>query len=219
MKSIFPELESATLSQRIFRHVEEAIMTGAMAPGERIHADVLARQFKVSHIPVREALTHLEAVGLIVQEPHKGARVIELSPDDIRHIFEVRRALEGLAARLAAANVDGQSQKRLQSLVDDMRQAARAKDLLKMHNSDYRFHQIVWKSAANPYLYKILSNLLSPYFGFLASKGYYIRRKQLDYVPEVHQSILDAIARGDGQQAQEAMISVHNRTARLLLKG
>jgi DNA-binding GntR family transcriptional regulator len=218
MKSIFPELESATLSDRIFRHVEEAIMTGGIAPGERIHADALARQFKVSHIPVREALTHLEAVGLIVQEPHKGARVIELSQGDIRHIFEVRRSLEGLAARLAAANIDEHNQKRLQSLVDEMRQAAKAKDLLKMHNADHRFHQIIWKSTANPYLYRILSNLLSPYFGFLASKGYYIRRKQLGYVPDVHQSILDAIARGDGQQAQEAMISVHNRTARLLFK-
>ena len=70
MKSIFPRLKSATLSDRIFRHVQEAIMTGTLAPSERIHADALARQFKVSHIPVREALTHLEAVGLIVQEPH-----------------------------------------------------------------------------------------------------------------------------------------------------
>jgi DNA-binding GntR family transcriptional regulator len=219
MKSIFPELEPSTLPHRIFRHVEEAIMTGILAPGERIHADVLARQFKVSHIPVREALTHLEAVGLIVQEPHKGARVIELSQNDIRHIFEVRRALEGLAARLAAANIDDQSQKQLQSLVDEMRQAAKSKDFLKMHNADYKFHQIIWKKSANPYLYKILSNLLSPYFGFLASKGYYFRLKQLDYVPDVHQSILDAITCGDGQQAQEAMINVHNRTATLLLKG
>lgn len=219
MESIFPELEPTTLSHRIFRHVEEAIMTGALAPGERIHADVLARQFKVSHIPVREALTHLEAVGLIVQEPHKGARVIELSQKDIRHIFEVRRALEGLAARLASANIDDPSRKRLQSLVDEMREAAKAKDLLKLHNADHRFHRIIWESSANPYLYKILSNLLSPYFGFLASKGYYFRLKQLDYVPDVHQSILDAILCGDGQQAQEAMISVHNRTAALLLKG
>jgi DNA-binding GntR family transcriptional regulator len=218
MKPIFPELNSPTLPHRIFRHVEEAIMTGAVKPGERIRADVLARQFKVSHIPVREALKHLEAIGLIVQEPHKGARVIELSQNDIRQIFEVRRALEGLAARLAAANVDVRSQKQLQSLVDEMRQAAKAKDFVKMHNADQRFHQTIWQNSANPFLYKILSNLLSPYFGFLASKGYYFRRKQLGYVPDVHQSILDAIARGDPQQAEEAMISVHNRTMRLLIK-
>ena len=218
MKPLFPQLESATLSHRIFRHVEEAIMTGTIAPGERIHADALARQFNVSHIPVREALTHLEAVGLIVQEPHKGARVIELSQDDIRHIFEVRKTLEGLAARLAAANVDEQSKKRLQSLVDEMRQAAKAKDFLRMHDADHKFHRMIWRLTGNPYLYKTLSNLLSPYFGFLASKGYYFRRKQLSYVPDVHQAILDAIARGDGLEAQEAMVSVHNRTSKLLLQ-
>jgi len=219
MKSIFHGLESATLSDRIFRHVQEAIMTGTLAPGERIHADALARQFKVSHIPVREALTHLEAVGLIVQEPHKGARVIELTQDDIRHIFEIRKMLEGLAVRLAAANIDEPSKKRLQSLVNEIGQAAKAKDFLKMDTADQEFHHAIWRISGNPYLYKILLNLLSPYFGFLASKGYYFRRKQLNSVSEVHQSILDAIARGDGLEAQETIIRVHNRTANLLLKG
>ena len=219
MKSIFPRLESATLSDRIFRHVQEAIMTGTLAPGERIHADALARQFRVSHIPVREALMHLEAVGLIVQEPHKGARVIELSQDDIRHIFEIRKILEGLAVRLAAANVDEQGKKRLQALVDEIDQAAKAKDFLRMDIADQEFHRTVWRISGNPYLHKILSNLLSPYFGFLASKGYYFRRKQLNYVSEVHRSILDAIVRGDGLEAQETIIRVHNRTANLLLKG
>jgi len=55
---------------------KKPIMTGALAAGERIHADALARQFKVSQIPVREARTHLEAVGLIVQEPHKLTRYL-----------------------------------------------------------------------------------------------------------------------------------------------
>ena len=219
MKPIFHGLESATLSDRIFRHVQEAIMNGTLAPGERIHADALARQFKVSHIPVREALTHLEAVGLIVQEPHKGARVIEVSPDDIRHIFEIRKILEGLAVRLAAANIDEQGKKRLQALVDEIGQAAKAKDFLKMDTADQEFHRTIWRTSGNPYLYKILLNLLSPYFGFLASKGYYFRRKQLNSVSEVHQSILDAIARGDGLEAQETIIRIHNRTANLLLKG
>ena len=219
MKSIFPRLESATLSGRIFRHVQEAIMTGTLAPGERIHADALARQFKVSHIPVREALTHLEAVGLVVQEPHKGARVIELSQDDIRHIFEIRKILEGLAVRLAAANIDEPSKERLQSLVNEIGQAAQARDFLKMDTADQEFHHTIWRISGNPYLYKILLNLLSPYFGFLASKGYYFRRKQLNSVSEVHQSILDAIARGDGLEAQETIMRVHNRTANLLLKG
>jgi DNA-binding GntR family transcriptional regulator len=194
-------------------------MTGTLTPGERIHADALARQFRVSHIPVREALTHLEAVGLIVQEPHKGARVIELSQDDIRHIFEIRKILEGLAVRLAAANIDEQGKKRLQSLVDKIGQAAKAKDFLRMDTADQEFHHTIWRISGNPYLYKILLNLLSPNFGFLASKGYYFRRKQLNSVPEVHQSILDAIARGDGLKAQKTIVRIHNRTVNLLLKG
>src|SRR5260370_42428947 len=101
--------------------------------------------------------------GFVVSGAPQGrARVMGLPQTDSRHIFEVRRALEGLAARLAAANIDEHSQKRLQAQVDEMRQAAKAKNYLKMHNADQRFHQIIWRSSANPYLDKILSNLLSP---------------------------------------------------------
>lgn len=219
MKSVFPQLETVTLAHRIFQHVQEAIMAGTIPPGERINADALARQFKVSHIPVREALVHLAAVGLIVYEPHKGARVVELSKDDILHILEIRETLEGLAARLAAANIDEETRKLLQSLVDEIFQASKTEDFVRMHAADRQFHQIVWRISGNPYLYEILSNLLSRYFGFLASKGYYSRRKQLRYVPEVHQSVLDAIARGDGLKAQEAMVGIHSRSVKMLLKG
>jgi len=119
MKPIFHRLESATLSGRPFRRVQEAIMNGTLAPGERIHADALARQFRVSHIPVREALTHLEAAGLIIQEPHKGARKIELTQDDIPHIFEIRKMLEGLAGRLGATNMDEPQESPAEVLVID----------------------------------------------------------------------------------------------------
>ena len=65
--------------------------------------------------------------------------------------------------------------------MDEIGQAAKAKDFLRMDTADQEFHQTIWRISGNPYLYKILSNLLSPYFGFLASKGYYFRRKQLKY--------------------------------------
>src|SRR2546422_2204245 len=66
MTRAFSQIESMSLSDEIARQIEDAIMSGQVRLGETINTDALARQFKVSHIPVREALKILEAVGLIV---------------------------------------------------------------------------------------------------------------------------------------------------------
>lgn len=218
MKTTFSELEPVTLSTRIAQSIEEAIMSGALKPSERIRADALARQFKVSHIPVREALKQLAAVGVIVQEPNKGARVTELSRDDIKNIFQVRKALEGLAASLAARRIDRDHKQRLQTLVKRMHDASKSRDFFKMFAADKEFHQTIWDLSGNRFLVRSLSTLLLPYFGFLATRGYYVRRRQLSYVPQVHQEILDALWSGDSEQAREVILSVHERSMHWMLR-
>lgn len=218
MKTTFSQLEPAPLSNRIAHLIEEAIMNGTMKQGERINTDALARQFKVSHIPIREALKKLEAVGLIVREVNKSARVLELSRDDVKHIFEVRKVLEGLAVSLAADHLDSRSKDLLQSLVDRMWKTAKSKDFVRMFAADKEFHQIIWDLSGNPFLVKSLSTLLSPYFGFLATRGYFSYKHELSYVPTVHQEVLDAIAKGDGDEARQVLIDVHNRSMHLMLK-
>lgn len=193
-------------------------MTGSIKPGERINTDALARQFNVSHIPVREALKRLEVIGLIVNEPNKGARVVELSPDDIDHIFLVRKALEGLAASLAATRISKESRAQLQGLVDRMTAAAKDKDFIQLFESDIRFHQMIWELSGNPFLVKSLTNLLLPYFGYVATRGYYRHRAQLGYVPKVHQEVLNAIASGNSDQAEHVLVEMHNRSMQLHIK-
>lgn len=191
-------------------------MTGAIRPGARINTDALARQFKVSHIPIREALKRLETVGLITREPNKSAHVLELSREDIEHIFQVRTALEGLAISLAAPRLDALNRRRLQSLVQTMRENTKSKDFAKLFAADKEFHETIWALSGNPFLVKSLSTLLLPYFGFLATRGYYLHSGDLDYVPRVHQEILDSMIGRDGARARQVMTDVHNRFKRLL---
>jgi DNA-binding GntR family transcriptional regulator len=212
MKSRFAEIEPASLSTRIAELIEESIMSGNIRLGEPINTDDLARQFKVSHIPVREALKRLEATGLIVREANKSARVLDLSEEEVTQILNVRRALEGLAILEAAMRLDGRSKRRLSSLVAKMRETAKSKNYLEMLAADREFHEIIWGLSGNPFLAKSLSNLLLPYFGFLATRGYYANRDHLEYVPRVHQEILDAIASGDGAKAQRVFTAVHDQS-------
>lgn len=214
---VFTELESGTLSEQIAERIEKAIVSGAIGQGEALNTDALARQFKVSHIPIREALKTLEAVGLIIQEPNKSARVVELTREDIKDIFEVRKALEGLAVMEATNRLDEPNKQRLQSLVDRMRQGSRSKDYSLILPADKEFHQHIWRVSRNRFLIRGLSNLLLPYFGYLATRGYFLHRNGLDYVPRVHQEVLDAMVGGNGENARQVLAEVHDHSANLML--
>jgi DNA-binding GntR family transcriptional regulator len=217
MKKSFSQIEPLPLSDRIARQIEEAIMSGRIGLGDRINTDELARQFKVSHIPIREALKKLEAVGLIVPEANKSARVLDLSQEDVRHIFEVRKSLEGLAVALAATRMDASGKKDLQAMVQKMRQTAKSKDFVNMFAADKKFHQTIWNLSGNPFLVKMLNQLLMPYFGFLATRGYYAHLDNLSYVPRVHQEILDALLSADVERAQRVLVDVHTRSLQLMM--
>jgi DNA-binding GntR family transcriptional regulator len=218
MKPVFSQLESGTLSDRIAGLIEEAIMSGTIGLGETINIDALARQLKVSHIPIREAIKKLEAVGLIVREPNKSARVIELTREDIADIFAVRAILEGHAVMEATRRLDEASKQRLQSLVDRMRQGAISGDFDRLSAADKEFHQLIWQISGNRFLVQSLSTLLMPYFGYLAAKGYFIRRKEWGYVARTHQEVLDAIASGNGKKGRQILDKDHHRSLKLILE-
>lgn len=217
MKMNFSQIEPLSLSDRIARQIEDAIMSGGIGLGDRINIDELARQFKVSHIPIREALKKLEAIGLIVLEANKSAHVLDLSEGDVRHIFEVRKTLEGLAVALAARRIDASGKRDLRAMVQKMRQTAKSKDFVSMFAADKKFHQIIWDLSGNPFLVKALSQLLMPYFGFLATRGYYAHLNNLTYVPRVHQEILDALSSADVERAQRVLLDVHTRSLERML--
>jgi DNA-binding GntR family transcriptional regulator len=214
----FRKLEAGTLADQIAARVEEAIMSGTVLPGEHLSASVLAREFNVSHIPVREALKQLEASGLIVQEANKRARVVVLSQEDIQNIFVVRRILEGEAAARACSHFNENVQRNLETYVETMQRAAEVEDFHRLLACDKGFHETIWQCAGNPFLTKALSNLLFPYFGFLAGRGYYLHRENLKIVTEIHQITLDGLASGDPEKARAAMTGVHTRSENLLLK-
>ena len=83
-------------------HLEQAIVSGALAPGTVLRQERLCEEFAVSRTPVREALQHLSALGLVTLTPHRGARVAPVSTSDFRDAYRIRAELEGLAAGLAA---------------------------------------------------------------------------------------------------------------------
>jgi DNA-binding GntR family transcriptional regulator len=98
--AVFEFARPALVRNRIVEAVRDAILHGRIRPGERIPERMLVESLGISRSPLREALRMLEAEGLVTTEPHRGARVSELSAEDLRETTDVRIMLETHAARL-----------------------------------------------------------------------------------------------------------------------
>src|SRR6266581_9797245 len=83
-----------SLSSVVVERLREKILTGELREGEQLRQDAIASEFQISRIPVREALSHLAAEGLITIVANRGAVVSALSPEEIMQLFETRAVLE-----------------------------------------------------------------------------------------------------------------------------
>src|SRR3954470_18739562 len=91
--------------QRVYDSLLDEIVSGTMRPGSKISEPDVARRFGVSRGPLREAIRRLEERQLVRCTPNSGARVIVHTPEEVIEAYEIREALEGMAARLAAVNM------------------------------------------------------------------------------------------------------------------
>ncbi len=101
----------------VYEYIRKAIVTGELPQGHRFKDTELAARFGVSRMPVREALLRLETEGLIQQTPMKGYEVVNLSLQDVAHIFSLRKNLEGLAVVYACRHIEAEELSSLWRLV------------------------------------------------------------------------------------------------------
>ena len=106
VEGLAPLPQQPRVADSVHGQLRDAIIGGRLAPGSRLSVPHLAQQFDVSRSPVREAVQRLVQEGLATEEPHRGAVVARLDPEELIPLYEVREALEGLAARLAAVHAD-----------------------------------------------------------------------------------------------------------------
>ncbi len=132
--------------EAVYKSLIDAISAGTLAPGERITQEDLAEQLNVSRSPVLQALRLLKKDGLLQEAPGRGLVVARLDPARIGHLYQVRGALEALAARLAA----GRNVKLPQSLIEAGRRAAAGSDINAMIEADMAFHRAIYEASGNP---------------------------------------------------------------------
>ena len=147
MISTLSKIQNAPdLVDQVYRTLLDAISEGQLTPGARLTQEGIAAQLAVSRQPVLQALRLLKKDGFVLDAPGRGVLVAPLDVDWMMHIYQVRSALDSLAARLAA-------KARFQlapALISKGRSAARGKNISAMINADAQFHAAIYSASGNP---------------------------------------------------------------------
>ncbi len=136
--------------------LREAILLSVLKGGEQLRQDEIAAHLGVSRIPVREALRQLEAEGLVVFYPHRGAVVSALSYREVQEIYEIRIALETTAIRLAIPHLSERDLQRAEKVLDEIDLAA---DVAKWCVLNREFHTVLYTPADRPRLLALINTM------------------------------------------------------------
>lgn len=181
--------------ETVYSVLVDAITDGSLAPGERITQEEIAKQLHVSRSPVLQALRLLKKDGLIEDAPGRGVQVAPMDPQWVGHLYEVRGALDVLAARLAAqarVTIDP-------ALIDQGRLISQSGDLKRIIDADIAFHQTIYTASGNA----LIAENANRYWIHLrrVMGAVHRRANQRSTIWDEHEAIAKAISLGDTVQA------------------
>jgi len=188
------------LREIVFESLREAIINGTLKPGERLMELQLAEQMGVSRTPVREAIRKLELEGFVVMVPRKGAYVSGISVRDIVDIFEVRAALESLAAGLAAERITEEELDELERVLFQIAEASAGENIGIIAEKDANFHELLFRASRNQRLVNMITHLQEHIQRFRTTSLSVPGRTK--HAIEEHKNIVDAIGERNVELAQ-----------------
>jgi DNA-binding GntR family transcriptional regulator len=213
------EVSRVSLPAQLEKQLRRDILGGALKAGQVLRQEELAQRFNVSRVPLREALSRLEADGLIDLRPRKGYAVAQLDPQEIVEIFDIRQVLEEHAGRVAALT-------RTQADVDELEQLIHSMEALDPKNKEqrdqwalanYDFHLRLIASGRRKRLTRIAFNLrdvVEPYVNMeVAVTGDVLQATR------EHREMLEAFRAGDAAGLAALCRSHVAGTAERLLAG
>lgn len=198
------KINKRLLTDQIYEAIKSRIISGEYKPGFRLKDRVLAEEFGVSTIPVREALRLLRSEGFVNIVPHKGAEVVNFEdPKYSKNIYEVRMMIESFAIEKAMNNINPKIVKKLKKCLEEIKKATKKKGYVKTF-MDASFHRTIVEAADNPYLLNIYDSIQfqSPYF---STKNNRATKKDINDEYEKHKKIFDYFIAKDIKKTKKAI--------------
>ncbi len=198
------EPKPVTTVERIADELRRGIKSGRFAPGQRLIEADLTRLLNVSRGPLREAMARLAGDGLVRIEPNRGVTVRTLTREEVQSIAAIREMLEGLAARLAAENIDRDGRRaEFRRAWQDMTSERARSDPGDYVDANERFHTTIVRIGGNAPLEQLLEQLRTPLFRFQFRSRFTMTNLARGH--QDHSAIAKAILAGDADAAERAM--------------
>jgi DNA-binding GntR family transcriptional regulator len=216
VREVLPESEPLVRNASVVATelIREAIVDGRLQPGQRLKEEELARQLGISRTPVREALLILQAEGLVLATPNRGAMVRAHDAADLDDLYQMRALLEGYAARRAAVRIVDADLTRLRASCARFEQLDPKDDLRELVKENLFFHNAILEAAGSARLVSMVGKVIElP----LVYKSYiWYSPDQTRISAHYHRQIVNALAARDFERA-ELVMKEHVFEARDLL--
>lgn len=155
----FEPISYVNLTDQVYRAIKHRILSNEFAVGSRLRDEELALQLSVSRTPVREAILRLSREGLVEIVPRSGTRVRTFTEQDIEDIFDLRIALEALAARKAADRIETQDLERLREMYERAEVALKKGDAKPALDFDTEMHRTILQASGNARLQEMMATI------------------------------------------------------------
>jgi DNA-binding GntR family transcriptional regulator len=210
-------IQQSTLTDEVTSRLRDAIITGQLAPGEKLAEGALAAQMGVSRSPVREALHRLEREGVVIRQTSRASTVWEPCETDVDEIIELRNMLEWLAYRLVITNLTERDFVQLDAILERYAQAVVDLRLVDAIREDRRFHEYICIKSDQSRLIDFWQQIMTQWevLNYIAAR--YGSRVTAERVIVEHRSISDVLRQRDLAEAS-AKLRAHCESSRRWLK-
>lgn len=172
--TLLPKIKSKTIQEKVYSELENAIISGRIAPGQKLGTEEIAKMMDVSRIPVREAMGRLEARGFITTRPKWGSVVNELSRKNLQEISGIRLLLEPQAAVKAVEFADDDFLVNLERYQEEFAKIRMTSDTKELLRSNRKFHFLIYQQSSSPILLNLIKQMwdkVSPYYHIMFAQS------------------------------------------------
>ncbi len=194
------------MKDNLAAYFRDEIISGRLAPGEKIVEVRWAKKLGISQTSVREALNILSAEGFVQKGSGRTAQVTVLSDEDVIHSYELRAVLEGYAARVVAEKKPDLAP--LEQALEDMRSAILCNNLKGFYERDLHFHVLMAEMTGNKMLVQAVKRIILPLFAFVVIRVQGARKGEEQWMRslESHKRIIDALRTHDPVFAERLVV-------------
>ena len=199
------QIEHKTLNERAYERIKKALASGDFKPGEPLVIRLLAEAYGISATPVREALQRLVAEQSLVLQPNRSISVPVLTLAKFEELRQIRCALEGLAAELAAPRLLQPAVKKLEAIATSIDGNIESKNTSAYVLNNQKFHFLIYEHCEAEMLLQMIQTLwvrVGPYFyGLFEDTDY------LEHANDGHRAIIAAIKSGKPVALRNAVVA------------